>query len=69
MQTSVKEQRLHSESLSKSSWISKIVEVETNRYKHLGGWLVTHLAFFYLVLYLIPNYLRDGVWESFLTEH
>lgn len=54
---------------SSFSWISKIVEVETNRYKHLGGWLVTHLAFFYLVLYYIPNYLREGVWEAFLSNH
>jgi hypothetical protein len=49
--------------------MSKIVEIETNRYKHLGGWLLTHLVFFYLVLYYIPDYLRDGVWESFLTKH
>ena len=69
MQTSVKESKPQSGLENSSSWITKIVEVETNRYKHLGGWLVTHLAFFYIVLYYIPNYLREGVWETFLSNH
>ena len=58
-----------SESQQEASWLSKIVEVETNRYKHLGGWIITHLAFFYMVLYYIPDYLRGGAWENFLDNH
>lgn len=30
---------------------------------------MTHIAFFYIVLYYIPDKLREGVWEDFLSKH
>ena len=51
------------------SWIIKILNVEVNRYKQLGWWLLLHGAFFCLIFHYIPDYLRKGGWRNFTNNY